>query len=94
MSFGVGHRRGSDLVLQWLWCRLPAIAPIGPLAWEPPYAANAALKKKQARERKKERKEGRKKERKKERKGAESEATHCLSGVGTGQGPAGRPGVF
>ena len=26
----------------WLWCR-PA-APIGPLAWEPPYATVVALK--------------------------------------------------
>ena len=29
----------------WLWCRLAAIAPIPPLAWEPPYAVGAALKK-------------------------------------------------
>ena len=28
--------------LLWLWCRLAATAPIGPLAWEPPYAAGAA----------------------------------------------------
>ena len=27
-----------------LWCRLAAIAPIQPLAWEPPRAAGAALK--------------------------------------------------
>ena len=26
----------------WLWCRLAAIAPIQPLAWEPPYAMGAA----------------------------------------------------
>ena len=44
MSCGVGHRHGSDLVLLWLWCRLAAAAPIGPLAWEPPYAAGTALK--------------------------------------------------
>ena len=44
VSCGVGHRRGSDLALLWLWCRLEAIAPIGPLAWEPPYAVGAALK--------------------------------------------------
>ena len=37
MRYGVGHRRGSDLVLLWLWCRLAAAAPIQPLAWEPPY---------------------------------------------------------
>ena len=44
MSCGVGHRLGSDLALLWLWCRQAAVAPIGPLAWEPPYAVNAALK--------------------------------------------------
>ena len=27
-----------------LWCRTAAVAPIAPLAWEPPYAAGAALK--------------------------------------------------
>ena len=27
-----------------LWCRLAAVAPIGPLAWEPPCAMGAALK--------------------------------------------------
>ena len=26
------------------WCRQAAIAPIGPLAWEPPYATGAAVK--------------------------------------------------
>ena len=41
MSCGVGHRRGSDPVLLWLWGRLAAAAPVGPLAWEPPYAAGA-----------------------------------------------------
>ena len=25
-----------------LWCRLAAVAPIRPLAWEPPYATSAA----------------------------------------------------
>ena len=44
MSCGVGHRRGSDLALLWLWCRLVAVVVIGPLAWEPPYAADAVLK--------------------------------------------------
>ena len=29
-------------MLLWLWRRLAAIAPIGPLVWEPPYAARAA----------------------------------------------------
>ena len=44
VSCGVGHRCGSDLLFLWLWCRLGAVAPIGPLAWEPPYAAGVALK--------------------------------------------------
>ena len=39
-------QKGSDLALLWLWCRLAAAAPIQPLAWEPPYAVGAALKKK------------------------------------------------
>ena len=48
MSCGVGHRRGSDhmLLLLWLWWRLAATAPIGPLAWEFPYAMGVALKSK------------------------------------------------
>ena len=45
MSCGVGRGRGSDLALLWLWRRPAATAPIGPLAWEPPYALGAALKK-------------------------------------------------
>ena len=45
MSYGVSHRRGFDLVLLWLWHRPGAVAPIRPLAWEPPYAMGAALKK-------------------------------------------------
>ena len=28
--------------LPWLWGRLAATAPIGPLAWEPPYAVGEA----------------------------------------------------
>ena len=32
----------EDPVLLWLWCRLAATAPTGPLAWEPPYAMGAA----------------------------------------------------
>ena len=43
VSCGVGRRRGSDLVLPWLWCKAAATALIQPLAWEPPYAAVAAL---------------------------------------------------
>ena len=45
MSYGVGHRCGSDPILLWLWHRLAAIAPIRPLAWEPPYAVGIALEK-------------------------------------------------
>ena len=44
MSCGVGHRHGSDPELLWQWSRPAATAPIGPLAWELPYAAGAALK--------------------------------------------------
>ena len=44
VSCGVGHRRGLDPPLLWLWCRLVATAPILLLAWEPPYAVGAALK--------------------------------------------------
>ena len=33
---GVVCRHSSDLTLLWLWCRLAALAQIGPLAWEPP----------------------------------------------------------
>ena len=43
MSRGLGHRRGSDPELLWLWRGLAATALIQPLAWEPPYAV-AALK--------------------------------------------------
>ena len=32
-------------MLLWLWRRPAAVAPIGPLAWEPPYNAGAVLKK-------------------------------------------------
>ena len=44
MSCGICHRCSSDLALLWLWHRPEAVAPIGPLAWEPPHAAGAALK--------------------------------------------------
>ena len=36
----------KDPALLWLWCRLAAVALIRPLAWEPPYATGAALKRK------------------------------------------------
>ena len=44
MSYGVGHRRGSDLALLWSWHRPAATALISPLAREPPCAASVALK--------------------------------------------------
>ena len=43
----VGHRRCSDPAWLWLWCRPVATAPIGLLAWEPPYGTGMALKKRQ-----------------------------------------------
>ena len=39
----------KDMALPWLWCRLAAVTLIGPLVWEPPYAAGAALKTKKKR---------------------------------------------
>ena len=45
MSCGIDHRCGSDPTLLWLWYRPVATAPTRPLAWEPPYAAGAALEK-------------------------------------------------
>ena len=68
MSCSIEHRCSSDLVLPWLWCRLqkqlgsciawlwdrPAAAVlIGPLAWELPYTAHAALKRKRKKKKKK-----------------------------------------
>ena len=44
ISCGVGCRYSSDLALLWLWCRLAAVAPTQPLAWELPYAMGTALK--------------------------------------------------
>ena len=46
MSRGIGHRRGWDPALLWLWCSPAAVAPIQPLAWEPPYVMSAKAKKK------------------------------------------------
>ena len=45
MSYGEGHRGGSDPKMLWLWCRLAAEAQIQALAWELTYAAGIALKK-------------------------------------------------
>ena len=44
MSCGVGHRRGSNLALLWLWHSPVATAPIRPLAWKPLHAIGGALK--------------------------------------------------
>ena len=46
MSCGAGQTHGLDPMLLWLWHKLAATALIGPLAWEPPYASSAALKRK------------------------------------------------
>ena len=54
VNCGVGHRHGSDLV--WLWHRPASTAPIRPLAWEPPYAASAALKRAKKKKKKKRKK--------------------------------------
>ena len=48
----MGHRCGSDPVLLWLWCRLAAVAPIRPLAWELPYATSLALKRQKKKKKK------------------------------------------
>ena len=50
MSCGVGRRHSSDPALLWLWHRLAATTPIGPLAWEPPYAAGTVLKDKKTKQ--------------------------------------------
>ena len=42
-----------DLVSLWLWYRLAAIAPTGPLAWKPPDTVGAALKRKKKKTKKK-----------------------------------------
>ena len=42
MSYGISHRRGSDLTLLWLW--LASVALVRPLAWELPYALDVILK--------------------------------------------------
>ena len=60
MSCGVGHRQGSDPMLLWLWYGPAATAPIQPLGWEPPYAAEAALEKRQKDKKIKKRKKERK----------------------------------
>ena len=46
MSCGIGPRYGLNPTLLWLWCRLAVVAPIWPLAQEPPYAVSVAIKSK------------------------------------------------
>ena len=46
MSCGTGRRCGLHPMLLWQWYRPAPVALIRPLAWESPYAAGAALKKK------------------------------------------------
>ena len=53
MSCGVSSRHGLDPMLLQLSCRLAAVAPVWPLAWELLYAAGVAVKRKQQKERKK-----------------------------------------
>ena len=68
MSCGVGHRHGSYPTLRWLWCRPMATGLIQSLAWEPPYAAGAALKRQKKKKKKKKKKRKRKKEKKRKKK--------------------------
>ena len=58
LRYGIGCRRGLDLMLLWLWCRLATTAPTGPLAWEPPHAVGEALKSKKKKKKKKKKKLG------------------------------------
>ena len=53
LSCGIGRRRGSDLVLLWLWRRLAAAALIEPLAWQLPSATSVALESKKKKKKKK-----------------------------------------
>ena len=50
----MGHRRDSDPMLLWLWCRQVAAAPIQTLAWKLPYAVGAALKRQKKAKKKRE----------------------------------------
>ena len=45
-------RRGSDPALLWLWDGPAAVAPIWPLAWEPPYVVGEVLKKQKKKKKK------------------------------------------
>ena len=50
-------RHGSDPALLWPWLTLAATAPIGLLAWKPPYAVGAALKRHKDKKKKKKKKD-------------------------------------
>ena len=52
MSRGIGRRCGLDPELLWLRCIPAAVAPTEPLAWEPPYAAGAAIKRQKTKQNK------------------------------------------
>ena len=62
MRCGVGCRCGSDPAFLWLWYRPATTAPMQPLAWELPYAADVVLKRQKKKKKKKEKKKERKKE--------------------------------
>ena len=57
MICGVGHRLSSDPALLWLWLWPVATDPIRPLAWEPPYAACADLKRQKKKKKNQEKKQ-------------------------------------
>ena len=42
----------KDPALLWLWCRPVATAPTGPLAWKPPCAEGATLKRQKKKKKK------------------------------------------
>ena len=52
----------KDLVVLWLQHRLAATAPFRPLAWEPPYAAGAVLKRPKKKDQEKKKKQKQKNE--------------------------------
>ena len=53
MSCNIGSRGSLGLAWLWLWCRLPAVALIQPLAWELPYAVGTHLKRQKQRNKQK-----------------------------------------
>ena len=46
VSCGAHRSHSPESTLLWLWQRPAAVALIGPLTWEPPYAADVILKSK------------------------------------------------